>query len=67
MNILLQIEAKAVKLRLNFFNSEVIANSKMNYSDVHFCNPFLIFLYVGLVIARDDFMDHSLKKILAQP
>ena len=32
VNILLQMEAKAVKkMRLHFFNSAVIANSKMDY------------------------------------
>ena len=31
VNILLQIEAKAVKRRLHFFNSAVIANLKMDY------------------------------------
>ena len=31
VNIFLQIEAKAVKMRLHFFNSAVIANSKMDY------------------------------------
>ena len=32
VNILLQIEAKSVKMRLHFFNSAVIANSKVDYS-----------------------------------
>ena len=31
MNILPQIEAKAVKMRVHFFNSAVIANSRMGY------------------------------------
>ena len=31
VNILLQIEAKAVKMRVHFFNSAVIANSKIGY------------------------------------
>ena len=44
MDIFLQMEAKPVKMRLHFFNSAVIANSKLDYS------PFLVQLFeVGVL------------------
>ena len=46
VNILLQIEAKTVKkMRLHFFNSAVIANSKMDYYGTYLGSIFFLVSY----------------------
>ena len=46
MNVLLQIEATAVKkMRLHFFNSAVIANSKMDYYGTYLGSIFFLVSY----------------------
>ena len=46
-NVLLQIEAKAVKkkMRLHFFNSAVIANSKMDHYGTYLGSIFFLVSY----------------------
>ena len=46
VNVLLQIEAKAVKkMRLHFFNSAVIANSKMDHYGTYLGSIFFLVSY----------------------